>query len=409
MASVQPPRSREGERALLALVVLAGVIAVALFATVTPKGRAPDEYRYYGDISQLAREGAVGTATGHPPLYSAVSWLPFRVGRNPAQKYYLIRLMGMLFMAGAVYATYKTSSELFGEGTLARWAPPLLVALLPQFAFVSGSVNSDALLAMLSAVFFYLCVRAIRRSAEPAVILSLAVVCVLGVLSKQRFLVLLPLLLPVLAVAAHRRFHAGGGAWVRRGVVAGSVLAGAAVVLGLVRLVSRIAPAGFPALPTLASATSVLGFTSRDFWVDLFAMSWGYFDWLALPMHTPVYLVFLALTALSSVGVAIAGVRRVKRLGPVRAVGDWRAAVWLVLAFGVLLTVYSVVQYHVAGLGAQGRYLFVALVPFAVFFGRGLAEVVPVRHWPWAFRALTLLLVGTIFIETVFVLIPYYY
>ena len=401
------PAKARNERILLALVIAVSMIAVALFAAVTTEGRAPDERLYYHDIQELARTGALSSSTGHPQLYSAVSLPAYFLGRTDAGRQELIRLLGVLFMAGTVYATYKTSSELFGAGSLARWAPPLLVALLPQFAFIAGSVNSDGLLAMLAATFFYLCVRVMRRPAGPLALVALGAVSVLGVLTKQRFLVLLPVLLPVLAVAAHVRFAKAGSPRSRRIALWGSAAGGAVLVLVLGVLAVKVIPTVFPA-GALASWRHLARVVNRSFLVDLFAMTWGHFDWLVLPMSLSAYAVFAALSALAVLGIAIAVIRRFARRGR-KALWDRTAAVWLVVVAAMLLTFGSVIQYRLAGFWPQGRYLFIALVPFALFVGRGLDEIVPRAISKAAFRVLTLTLAAIVFAQIVFVLVPYYY
>ncbi len=389
-----------GERLRLALVLAVAAISVTLFATVTPYGRGPDEFRYYADIAKTARTGRVANSTGHPPLYTVAARLPYALGSSITGRAYLIRLGGVVLAVGIVLLAYLTAAELFGEGSLGRWLPPLIVALLPQFAFVSAMINSDALLALLTAALIYLCVRLMRRGATPSVLIELAGVIVLGGFAKQRFLVLLPLPVVCLAVAAHRRLRGSLSIRASRNLLRVGAIVGGLLGFGLPVIVFM--------LPRLSTGM-VAGVIHRDYFIDLFATFWGYFDDPALPMHVATYLIFAALCALAVVGAVLASGRRLKRLGFVEAMTDSRGGTWLVLAGAIVLAILSVIAYRVTGLASPGRYLFIALVPIALFMGRGLAELVPPRLARLAFQTLTLLLVGIMFAQVVLVVIPYYY
>jgi 4-amino-4-deoxy-L-arabinose transferase-like glycosyltransferase len=421
--STRPARSPDADRVLIAMIMAATAVSVVLLASVTPQGRAPDEYRYFTDIVRLAQDHTFDSLTGHPPLYTAIAWVPYRLGGNDSQRYLLIRLLGALFAAGTVWATYRTSTDLFGNRMLARWVPPLVVALIPQFAFITGSVNSDGLLAMLAAFFCCLCVRALLRPPTWRIVLSLGAVSILGMLAKQRFVVLLPLLLIVLAVAVYRRYASRTADRSRRARAVAAVAGAVGIALVLLGLAQRFVPATGPLaalgryvdwiLPSMGLVPLFQGIADTaaapHLISGLFTMFWGYFDWVALPLHPLVYGFYLALTGLSTAGIAVAAVRRATTAAGTRREGRTPLAVWVFLSSAIVLNLLSIVVYQMTLGGVQGRYFFLALVPIALFIGAGLDALVPERFSRPVFQGLAVSLVSIMVFETLFLVVPYYY
>lgn len=397
------------------LLILLCVLQGAVFASVVPAWRAPDEPSYFGEIRSFAIDGRLYNLTGHPPLYPILGALPYLAAPTVNTKIFLIRLMGALFNGVTVWFTYRAASEVFGEKRLAALLPPAIVAFNMQFNFIGASINSDSLLAMVSAIFFYLAMRSMVKSMDLKTGSALAAVAVLGILSKQRFFVLLPLYLPVLGVAAFRRIDLDKKRReldATRAIIWSFIGVIAAAIVGLViYATAKTVPTAFPALSLLfsiKSVWSVLG--TPSFLVKLFFEFWGYFDWLSLPLRNGTYVYFAGLVLLSASGLLLTAIRRVRRLGLYGAFSDWRAVYWIVMFIGLALAVYAVVVYSIqTNGGAQGRYLFIVIAPIAIAIGRGLAELFGERHWRLAFGIVVVSLLAVDYLELVYRVLPYYY
>ncbi|MCL5292166.1 MAG: DUF2142 domain-containing protein [Actinobacteria bacterium] len=406
-------QSLKRERYLVILMILVGLIEGAVFAAVTPAWRAPDEPQYFKEIESLAGKGEFKSLTGHPPLYPVLASIPYLLGGSLLKKIFLVRFAGVLFNSLTVWFTYKAAFILFQERRLAILIPPALVAFNPQFNFIGASINSDALLILFSTLFFYLGIKVMKSSMNLRQGSALASVALLGVLSKQRFFVILPLYLPVIAVSVYRRSRQEGKAMMKKGIGMWSAVGGLVLLaaLILVFLVTSLAPTGFPKLEVLTSLEKVWSIlTLPGFLPKLFFEFWGYFDWLSLPMRNGTYIYFLFLTGLAAIGILLAGLRRAARLGLIKALTGWRAVAWITFLAALSLAVYAVAQYYIQmGGGAQGRYLFIAIGPIALILGRGLSELVPGRYWRPALAVIILSLLAVNFSEIVFRVIPYYY
>ncbi|MHB0976389.1 MAG: hypothetical protein ACYC1U_04245 [Candidatus Aquicultorales bacterium] len=405
-------RRAGGERIFIALIMVVAVIEGAIFASITPKWHAPDEGKYYREIQTLAETGRFESLTGHPPLYPAVATLPYAFGGTTSQKVFLIRFLGTLFNAATIWMAYKAASELFQERKLAQLIPPVLIACNLQFNFIGASVNSDALLTLLATTFFYLSIRTLHYPLTAKKALGLTLTGVVGVLIKQRFFVILPLYIPVLAAGLYRRFHKGlepsVKSWRAWGISAGLVVA---FVVGLLTLVSELAPVQLPEASLLGSLRKVWSvLLLPGFITKLFFEFWGYFDWLFLPMRDGSYYFFLLLTLLAVSGLVAATVRRARRLGLGRALTAWGSVIWVFMGIALTLAVYSVAQYYLQqGGGAQGRYLFIVMTPITILLGRGLSEIFPSEYQRRGLAAVTGSLLLINFTEIIYRIIPYYY
>lgn len=101
-----------------------------------------------------------------------------------------------------------------------------------------------------------------------------------------------------------------------------------------------------------------------------FNSAWGQFGWMALPLPEWAYALIGGF-----LGVAGAGwvVRLLKReTPPLDAPARWRRLAWIVLAATAGLAALQFAYYNTEFYQAQGRYLFVALIPAALALGLGL-------------------------------------
>jgi hypothetical protein len=138
--------------------------------------------------------GEAGVAASEPPLFYALQTLPYELGAGASllDRLELMRLLSAL-MAGltALFAFLFVREALPG----ARWAwtvGGLGVAFAPLLAFMSGSVNPDAMLYAVAAALFYCLARAFKRGLTLRSACAIGAVIAVGVLTKLNFLGLLP-------------------------------------------------------------------------------------------------------------------------------------------------------------------------------------------------------------------------
>lgn len=178
----------------LSAVIGLYLILATGYSVVLPLGEAPDEVSHYSYARHIAREGSLplteGPASGEafqPPLYYAVgaaisAWIPegqFTVKgnsdyspaavdsapnvllhtaqesfpyRDGALAWHLIRLASVAMGAVTVWATYAQARKVFPARRGLATGAAALIAFVPEFLFISGSVNNDNLATMLSSL-----------------------------------------------------------------------------------------------------------------------------------------------------------------------------------------------------------------------------------------------------------------
>jgi Predicted membrane protein (DUF2142) len=406
----------------LPLVALCGVfVALALSFSSGPIFEAPDEIEHYRYLRSLAQSGMLPDPGGQfrgqyhqAPLYYVLlaplkAWLPdgdFALIDGRLNPYYphLIAVPGndnkALYLhsraeqfpytgsptALAVHVLRLTSVAL-GLGTLLisaaifallwpdrpdrRLVATAVVACLPQFAYLSGSLNNDNLLFLLSTLSLYLVLR--QRRDGPSVRLAVWLGVCLGaaLLTKLNALFLV---FPVgLAVLLDRRTW-----WPYAPLTLGVV----AVVAGW-WFVRNWALYGDPTLIRVLLSTwqaeSIRG-GALAFDVGLsrlpytYQTFWARFGQGAVAVAASVTQLFEALTLVTLLGASLGTIRAWRRRS-----SAWQPAV--IVAVYTLAWVASVVYYaSTVWSGNQGRYLLPGVAGWGAVIAFGLESFTP-RRW----------------------------
>jgi len=335
----------EAHQPPLYYALAASVAAVAGLPPITVEPRRNPGFRWYGGSSESKY---LHDDTERPPLSGSASTLHW------------LRLLSVLLAAGTVAAVHRTAA--WGE-----LRPDLAVtaaafaAFLPQFTFISATLNNDNLANLLSAASLACLVAGLRRSRD-AVWAAAGILAGLGLLAKFTGLVLVPC--GLLAV-----WLSGGGRSRMRSAVA--FLAPALLVPlpllirnGIVMGDPLAASAVGTTLPQLLDRKSLLSpYFVTEFPAVLFRSFWGTFGWMSFPMPRWYYVVCGAATLGAAAGLVL--MRRDRAT----------ARLHLLLGAAVILQLGQVVVYNMTFTQAQGRFLFPVIGPIAILTATGLAEI----------------------------------
>jgi 4-amino-4-deoxy-L-arabinose transferase-like glycosyltransferase len=358
----------------------------------------PDAFaRWQGKQAKLpaaARSdgGGRNTAAANPPLYYLYVALPYRVfdGTSIFGRLEAMRIWSGLLLLVTATATWLLAGELLGRSRLLQLAAAATAGLVPMTAFMSASVNPDALLYALWSLALWLGVRILKRGLTLTDAAGLFAVVGLAVTAKATSYALVPAAVLVLAIGLWRlRRRAVRAALVAAAVAvaAFAIPAGTWVVAArsLHRpTVNQVTTAtdtdtGVPLNPR--NAFNVQGFISyvRQFYLPnpksngalfpstlpvysvWFKGALGVFGWRQLRLPPVVFFVLavLCLSALVAAGIAIARGR---------VALDLPTVAFLALAVVGLLLALHVTEYRVIFVAKergdfnQGRYLL-PLVP----------------------------------------------
>jgi hypothetical protein len=206
----------------------------------------------------LSKQGGGGTGLSYsePPLYYALQTIPYAIGSigSLLDQLELMRLLSAL-MGGltALFAFLFLREALPG----APWAwtvGGVGVALSPLLGFISGAVNPDALLFVVSAALFYCLARAFRRGLTQRSALTIGGLIALGFVTKLNFVGLAPgAILGLLLLARRQARISGPRVYYRLLAPALSIAVAPGVLYGLVNLLS-----GHPTFGILSKGASGL-------------------------------------------------------------------------------------------------------------------------------------------------------
>jgi 4-amino-4-deoxy-L-arabinose transferase-like glycosyltransferase len=180
-------------RVLVPVLLGAFVLLAIAYSITVPLGEAPDEVSHFAYIQYLLThhelppaEGAAAGESHQPPLYYFIgalstTWIPvsdWQVIANPdyvlddpqtpnllvhtrqeafpyqgsTLAWHLVRLLSVVMGAITVWATWRIALILLGDDEWLAFGAAAFVAFLPEFTFISGMVNNDNLVVMLSSL-----------------------------------------------------------------------------------------------------------------------------------------------------------------------------------------------------------------------------------------------------------------
>lgn len=136
-----------------------------------------------------------------PPFYQ-VLLLPvakLTKGWGIDQRLRMLRLATILLAAFTVAVVVQIGFELVAIHPAIPLLLPAFVCLSPQFAYSSATVNSDNLAALIGTLLFWRLLRVLRDGISAALIVQLALLILLGFVTKRTTLLVVPALLLALA------------------------------------------------------------------------------------------------------------------------------------------------------------------------------------------------------------------
>ena len=403
--------------ALFWLILVAYLLLALGYAVVTPTWQSPDEPAHFnyvrhvwqtrslpilqpGDypadlLEELKRlkwpadrpVDAVRYESHQPPLFyllaTPVYGMAQTLGAGLRGSIIALRLVSVVLGGFVLYVAWRVGRLSLPEAPTVVLTAVGLVAFLPMHLAVTAAINNDTLAELVLLLLLWLCLAR-----------------VVGYVPQRRFIVLGALLVgaalltktTIYVAAIALPAAAEGIAWWRRHRFG---LAPALSVLALIYLGALLLSAAwFGRNAAVYGSGDIFGWqrhdsivvgqlTTRDYLAQVglarglreglatvFQSFWGIFGWMGAPFPYEIYWVLYALAALAVVGLIL------------YAVGRWgwpRPQFWL-LCLVIACAVAGIVLYNFKFVQFQGRYLFSALTPIALFFALGLREVWSPRH-----------------------------
>jgi hypothetical protein len=228
-------------RARMALLALIALLQGGLFVFLLPPWQHYDEPAHFEFAWLIANHptwpvpgttdprispiGGAGRALFHQPLYHLLVSLPLRLvaSLDLTAQLYVARLVSLALFVTTIICAARTVDELTEPGHPLRWGVPLATLLLPTYADMMTAVNNDVGAIAIGSWFFLQATRLIMRGPTPRRTLVVAGVALLGSLTKNTDVVLVPLgvLAWLIAVGVRRGWR---WRWPLIGMLGGALL-----------------------------------------------------------------------------------------------------------------------------------------------------------------------------------------
>jgi 4-amino-4-deoxy-L-arabinose transferase-like glycosyltransferase len=403
-------------------VILLGYLTLAVvYSLVTPIFEAPDEPQHFWVVKHLADGNGLpvqgqGEESGweqegsQPPLYYMLSALlisgldtsdlPQLLWRNPHANMgvplkegnkniyihtarerfpyrgatlvvHLVRLLSLLMGAGTVLATYATMRLTFPDKRYLALGAAALNAFTPQFLFLSGAVNNDNLVILVSSWMLWALLRLWARPLRWREGVLLGILAGVGALAKLSGLGLLALLgLALLFLGWQRKDWRGV---CKIGVVAFGIAAAIAGWWYARNCYLYGDPTGLKAMLDVFGRRQISGAALLGELEGLRISYWAIFGWFNILSWPPLYKMLDGLFVVAVAGFALWLMRA------------WRSKsfpqiemVWVALSLGwAAIILAALLRWTRMTSGTQGRLLFPAISAFSGLIIVGLSEWLP--------------------------------
>jgi 4-amino-4-deoxy-L-arabinose transferase-like glycosyltransferase len=395
-------------RFVLALILGIYLALGALFAANTPPWQAPDEPAHYNYVRYLVEQGRfpvlhmgdyphayleeiknrhfppdlsidpIRYEFHQPPLYYALAAPIYSLTDGDP---YALRLFSVALGAGIVLLAYAVARRVAPARPALALGAAAFVAFLPQHLATVAQIGNDVLAELLYAAVLFVLVGWLPQPAKNhghaekrrwGNILGLGLLLGLILITKTTAYVAVPLAGGAL-VWRWRRERAE----IKHILLEGLAIAAPAALIALPWYARDVAVYGWPDFLGLQRHDQIVAgqlraadFVAQQGWPaywlravrDTFRSFWGQFGWMGVVLDTRVYFVLLLLSGVALGGLILRAIRRGRRC-PSPAL--------ILLGSSVLLTLLVYAWYNTQFLQHQGRYLFTALIPIAIFFSLG--------------------------------------
>ncbi len=313
------------------------------------------------------------------PLF-ALAALPLS-GASVVSQLYAMRLVSVLITVITVGIGWATLRELFPQDHFVAIMGISFLVFLPQHTHIGAAVSDGNLAELLVTASLYVVVRTVNKGINRVRGVSFLALALLSLLTKTTTL---PLIFVVAIVLMSMVFQSRAVTWQVGAGVLGSVF-----FLGIVGLwlsPYRSVMTRGPMLLRKGFVGVIQPIGQKPGYPWTFRMTyqsfWAALGWLVVRLEDNWYYLLLGMMLVAVLGLARFGLRRDKKDTPL---ATQQAISILGLAFlaWVLMLLLWFMANPTGEIYAQGRYLYPAIVPFAVLFALGWREVTPVTWRPY--------------------------
>ncbi len=335
----------------------------------------------HADIGVVLPDNNINMMT-HRPDREAFPW------QGTVLAVHIARFFSVALGAGTVYVTYLLARQVFPYAAVVHLGAAALVAFLPMFLFISGSVNNDNLSNFLGNLLLLLIIRLLMTTHMPRLrdYALIGIVTGAGLLAKFNIGFLILLVVVALAVVSYRQrslrpFLIGGG-------ISGALTILVAGWWYLRNWQLYGDPTGLNVFLDTVGRRLIVA-TPAQLWSERHSFTqayWGFFGGVNVPLPQPVYLIFNIIGGLGLIGAAVFIVYRLAGRGQqALAFSGWLPVLFTLI--WPLVSFASFLRWTAETPASQGRLMFGALSAISLWMAVGLVWWLPHRLRPLVMAA----------------------
>ena len=320
-------------------------------------------------------------ATHNPPLYYFLGSLFYKVfgWGDLFTSVFAVRIMSAILFLALVFAAYQIGLLIF-ENKLLQIALPTLVAFKPMLVFASTGVLPDVLTNLLFTLIVYLSLKILLHGVSKETILKVILVILLGVLTRQQFLISLPIILTAIFYQIFKNRNQLQK-YILPAILlllAGTLLTFLIPQLSYLRNLS-VPEIGRPDLSLLFNKSFIehLKISLNQTYAQTLPWYWGVYRWLSFTLPPIVYQILNRIVLIAILGIVL----RVVMTFTKRKITDLdKALYFMIFSSFVYYAILIVWDYYFKldngfPFGLQGRYLFPLVVAHLSIVLIGLVAV----------------------------------
>lgn len=294
---------------------------------------------------------------------------------------HLLRIIAILFGAFTVFFTFKTAQLLLPQNEDMAIIAVSLCALIPQFNFLSGSLNNDNLVILFSALSIWLLTKYIlfEHDRQRIMVTFLGIFTGLGLITKRNICAVLP----AIVIGITYKSLAGGTDTFKKRVkdlvinlclfsmpiaaIAGWFSVRNIIIYGIKD------PLGWGLRgiqnPGLLMQDKFRGlFFKKVFFKRLFTSFWGLFDWLTIPLPKWAYFIYGIISLSGILGLFVAFIKK-----GVHTKIKICSILYLVI---ISVAIANLIILNFTFISAQARLILPAITCFCIFFAMGIDSTI---------------------------------
>jgi hypothetical protein len=413
------------------LLLITGFLFIAVgFSALNPLFEAPDENHHFFVARYIAKTWSLPVAdinsperqeAAQSPLYyflAAVISIPFGVAESEPHGWlniyaqadrngdpinlnmfihdpdkmwsqhgyalpaHTIRLLSVIFGVGTIVSIYLAAQLLWPEELALRLTAAGLVAFLPQFGFLHGVITNDTIVIFFCSLTILMLIKVWLTQPRTADILILGIFVGAAILSKMTGLVLLVFIFAALSIYTLL--------FVRSGKMLGNIVL---FFITALLMSGWLLWRNYQLYEDITATRIFVEFGSgeRPYSLTLLMHDWdriwksmiGTFGWMAIVVPDWILVIWVSIMAASFVGAGIGLTQQIARARLLKtdlfSTGMIpllkRLSLALVLGVWPLAVIAAWLQFIWRTPADQGRLLFPALLPVALFAGYGLTKL----------------------------------